>query len=147
MKQDTDTEDTTLHHSDGKIIGRGYRVPDAYFSDLAHKIEYNAQQEARGTGSIWLPFLRMAGFTLGFGLFVVVGTIGFKFITNHMDSTSTSSTLYTLSSTTQSANITASGNASSLISAYDDVTLISLYDISEEDIVMAFDESDGDSNF
>lgn len=119
-----------------------YRVPDRYFSELNFKlndIPTQSTYEHSWGGGAWRTFLRMGGFALGFGVFVVLASVGMRFITANVGDASG------ISSTSNNA-ITSQASSSDIVTLesavyVDDVALISMYDITQDDILSVL-ESD-----
>lgn len=122
-----------------------YRVPDGYFSELNFKlndIPTQSTYEHSWGGGAWRTFLRMGGFALGFGVFVVLASVGMRFITANVGDVDGVSGI---SSTSNNA-ITSQASSSDIVTLesavyVDDVALISMYDITQDDILSVL-ESD-----
>lgn len=93
----------------------GYKVPEGYFSELNHKIVATSQQTAQG--GAWATLRSMTSFVMSFAVMVVIAITGYYF-TGHQAQTQ----------------------------EYEDENyyMISLYDISTEDIIQA-QELDSDT--
>lgn len=122
-----------------------YRVPDGYFSELNFKlndIPTQSTYEHSWGGGAWCTFLRMGGFALGFGVFVVLASVGMRFITANVGDVDGVSGI----SSTSSTIITSQASSSDIVTLesavyVDDVALISMYDITQDDILSVL-ESD-----
>lgn len=122
-----------------------YRVPDGYFSELNFKlndIPTQSTYEHSWGGGAWRTFLRMGGFALGFGVFVVLASVGMRFITANVGDVDGVSGI----SSTSSTIITSQASSSDIVTLesavyVDDVALISMYDITQDDILSVL-ESD-----
>lgn len=90
-----------------------YRVPDGYFSDLNRAIEARVANEYQVQPVGARRYLRLAGFAVGFAAMVMGLTWGFRIITDSMTSDQVS---------------------------FDESMILSMYDISSEDILLSQDE-------
>lgn len=98
-------------------VNSPYRVPDGYFNDLSHAIMAKVDNESQAQPVGARRYLRLAGFAAGFAAMVMGLTWGFRIITDSMTSDQR---------------------------VFDESMLLSMYDISSEDILQSQSRPDLD---